>query len=208
MSRDGLLLIEVPLFDKNELLPFGYFTLEHLNYFSENVLKNYLIKSLFKINKINKSYNGPYPVITTYAKKSHNKKILKSEIKSDFKKNEKLIKLYLKVQSLKIESIKKNILKKIPKNSKLYFYGAGLHTSILFNFIYDFLIDNFIIIGFFDSSNLKKNKLFYMNKVHLFDKNKIEKDAFIVISSLNSENEILKYLNSFEIKNNIIKLHG
>ena len=71
-----------------------------------------------------------------------------------------------------------------------------------------FLIDNFIIIGFFDSSNLKKNKLFYMNKVHLFDKNKIEKDAFIVISSLNSENEILKYLNSFEIKNNIIKLHG
>ena len=60
---------------------------------------------MFKINKINKSYNGPYPVITTYAK-SHNKKILKSEIKSDFK-NEKLIKLYLKVQSLKIESIKK-----------------------------------------------------------------------------------------------------
>ena len=33
LSRDGLLLIEVPLFDKNELLPFGYFTFEHLNYF-------------------------------------------------------------------------------------------------------------------------------------------------------------------------------
>ena len=47
-----------------------------------------------------------------------------------------------------------------------------------------------------------------MNKVHLFDKNKIEKDAFIVISSLNSENEILKFLNLFEIKNNIIKMHG
>ena len=72
-NENGFLLIEVPLFEKEYLFPAGYFTFEHLNYFSEGTLLELLSKAGYSPQFVGKYfYNENYPVITVIAKKDTN----------------------------------------------------------------------------------------------------------------------------------------
>jgi len=92
------------------------------------------------------------------------------------------------------------VLKKIPKNSDMYLFGAGLSAS---SFICHSEIDKkFNIKAVFDSSSVKQNKYLCDMKIVKPQLNKLKKNSNIVITSFGSTNQILAKL-SKDTKNKL-----
>ena len=94
-KKNGYLLVEVPLFERERLFPPGYFTFEHLNYFSEGTLLELLSKAGYSPQFIGKYfYNENYPVVTVIAKKDSN--VLYHQAADYFQKQKRIWRLHKK----------------------------------------------------------------------------------------------------------------
>jgi len=196
-APDGLVFIEVPNL-LSDSMPFGYFTFEHLNYFTPTTLANLMemngyrleqikildaskdillnasaIHGLFRIESLNnnKRFNNDY--IAAYNQIINYKENLRRED--------------IRLQSRIEEIINQNI------PGKLGIWGAGIHTSQLLSLT---AISKDRIARIFDSDPKKHGKL--LNGIRVAPLNEPEEikkmiDG-IIISSFAFENEIYKQI--------------
>lgn len=201
-NENGYLLVEVPLFERERLFPPGYFTFEHLNYFSEGTLLELLSKAGYSPQFIGKYfYNENYPVVTVIAKKDSN--VLYHQA-ADYFKNKKEFGGYIKKEAKTWKKKKSKILNEIKKTDKVFIYGCGIHTTQLLAFTS--LKDEIKIEGLLDSNPSKWGT----NIDGIICKNikdiEITKDTAIIISSYASQEEIYSSLkNTYKCK--LLKLY-
>lgn len=137
IDNEGYILIEVPLFDEPEHLPFGFFTFEHLTYFTMTVLKKLLYKTGFKIieTRVTTSQQDnslEYPVLTLLAQKTL-KRISSDNCNCNFNDIEKYMCVYKNKEKNEIVRIS-NILRpyieeSITNDTKIILWGAGIHLG-------------------------------------------------------------------------------
>ena len=209
LSNDGLLLIEVPLWEREDLQPLGVLSFEHLNYFCEDTLSRILQESGYDIIHISKNYNiNHYPVITIIAKVGVNKKqVYDTDVDVIKEKNKKLLTSYLKREHVFWKEKEKNIISQSNIFVPTYIYGGGIHTSQLLSMTN--IVGKLTITAIFDGSITKQGK-------HIFDINilppeiikKIPSGSNIIISSKVFELEIEKRIFSYRNDVNIIKIYN
>ena len=202
-NDDGWVLIEVPLFEGCSFFPPGMFTLEHLNYFSENNLKRMVYKIGYEPYFIGKYfYNVDYPVIMMVCQKKTNDN---ENNRNDYEYNIEIVKEYLRKESLSWKKVEERVRKTIPDGEKVYIYGAGLHTTqLLANTDIEQHVE---IVGLLDSSPTKWGK-----RIGDYECNRpntvCEGIKYIVISSYASEDEIYEFLVAGYDDLKIVKLYG
>lgn len=134
LSKRGLVYIEVP----NLLRPFvpmGYFTFEHLNYFTPTTLKSLMNTKGFTIEVElfdNAENIEPfYPVIAAISRKE---KQIKEDIDNDFEDACRVIANYKKTSKKTASNVQSRINHILEINNKprsIGLWGAGIHTSQL-----------------------------------------------------------------------------
>ncbi|RLA82931.1 MAG: hypothetical protein DRG78_05810 [Epsilonproteobacteria bacterium] len=200
LNDNGHILIEVPLFENSTKFPIGMFTLEHLNYFTEESLQKLFRLNNLEILAIEKLYsNNLYPVITMVLKRNNHTKNFESSFKGAFEEyTNREIKLWANIN----QHIKDSTL----LNENIYIWGAGIHTTQLL--AYTNISKDLNIIGILDSSETKHNKKIGDFTILKPTKDIIE-DKIIVISSYASEKEINNYIkNNFKYKKIILLYEG
>lgn len=131
MKEDGIMFICVPdgnNFGKILREPFLEFSLEHINYFTRNSLKNLLSRYMMKnieFDSFAVDQYGGYALNSLWKKNNH-----KSEFILDKVGKRKIIS-YIKKSSKKLESINKKIKKLVKSKEEIVIWGLGSLTSRL-----------------------------------------------------------------------------
>lgn len=130
LNKDGLLLIEVPLFTNEELLPEGYFTFEHINYFSHTSLKNTVEAAGFEIvGEVEDDYETDiYPIQRLVAQRGA--KSTREPIK-EVNWAKSVINNYVKNEMNIWNDFSSKINEFIPKMKDYVIWASGIHTSQL-----------------------------------------------------------------------------
>jgi 2-polyprenyl-3-methyl-5-hydroxy-6-metoxy-1,4-benzoquinol methylase len=210
-TDEGMIYVEVP-----NALKMGFITIEefypfeHMSHFNEYNLKILLSKynfSQFTVDKKDKTNLRILAIKDTKKKVlSLDKKIINKNtliFLRNFKDYEKKNNKYRKFIINKVNKIIKN--NKIEKKITAV-YGAGVHTHYLFNLLENPEFVNYI----FDSDLNKKGCFFLDHKIKHSSQILDFRIDTIIISSVNFENEIFKYLRRINFKNKIqlIKLYN
>ncbi len=200
----GYLFVEIPCFENKEQLPNGYFSFEHVQFFSEKLIIDLLNETGFEILAIRHIFHE-YPIISLLCKKITNKKKINLSL-LEFEKNRSMVLYHIEKEKQVWNKIKSTLNLTLNPNNRIFVWGAGIHTSKL-NF-HTQLFDNFKISGIIDSDP-QKHGLDFLN-IKILDPKKIDfiTGDQIVISSYASENEI--YNSIAHLKNNgviILKLY-
>lgn len=132
LADDGVLYIEVPnLMDNNHLT--GYFTFEHVNFFTPTSLTNLARSSGFEIETLslfdNAQYKSAYPVIAaTLRKTSHT-----FELVNDAEPARRVIEEYKRAVESIVDRLNRRIGHAVSQTApdRLAVWGAGIHTSQL-----------------------------------------------------------------------------
>lgn len=209
LDDKGLIYIEVP----NLLRPFvpmGYFTFEHVNYFTPTTLSSLMNNKGFavEIELFDNSENIEpfYPVIAAVGKKDNQ---FKQDIVNDYDAASKAIEDYKQTSGKTVEHMQEKIdfIVNNTKPGRLGIWGAGIHTSQLLSLT---TLSNEPIACVFDNDAKKHGK--YINGVEIVGFDKPEKVAELVdsilISSKASETEIfnqIKYFQEYGV--NVYKLY-
>ena len=209
LSPKGIIYVEVPDV-QNINLPFGYFSFEHVNYFSKISLTNLMAKyglspEVFgrSCNK-NEGENFPFAIYGIFKNDAESKLL----INNDYELTMESIEKYKKIESdnkfsEKFESIFTNY-------NKVAIFGGGTHTSRILSLLKDEHFDK--IVAIFDNDPKKNNtSINGINVYSPFTNEKVYEKMIdiIIISSLAYENEIyeqIKHLENEEIK--IVKLYN
>ena len=209
LSPKGLIYIEVPDI-QNINLPFGYFSFEHVNYFSKSSLKNLMAKNGLSpeafgrsCNK-NEGENFPFAIYGIFKNDTESKLL----INNDYELTMESIEKYKKIESdnkfsEKFDSIFMNY-------DKIAIFGGGTHTSRILSQLKDEYFAK--ITAIFDNDPKKNSTSINGIKVYSPFTNDIVHEKIvdvIIISSLAYENEIyeqIKHLENDGIK--IIKLYS
>ena len=205
-EKDDWIFVEVPLLERIDKLPPGYFAFEHLNYFSEITLLNTLSRIGYSPYSITKLYYATnYPIISIVAKKGdlNNNHLFHS----DYTRAHSLMKKYWQLEQERWKQIEKNLRFKVKENASVYIWGAGIHTSQLFAFTN--LRSHLPITGLLDSSSTKWGK--QIGDLRCYDPRNIElkKSDVIIISSYASADELYESLAAYRDKGVTVKrLHG
>lgn len=212
LSSNGLVYIEVPNLLR-PFLPFGYFTFEHLNYFTPTTLETLMAMKGYHLEQIelletSEDIGQDYPAFLGIFKRSISSKN-NIHIKSDYTAAYNTVKSYkerVEREDHRLQSRIEDIAKKTFPG-KLGIWGAGIHTAQLLSLI-NLSNDNLACI--FDSDPKKHGKL--LDGVQVIPLGKPEEVKAmldgIIISSCAFENEIydqIKYLQNYGI--NIYKLY-
>lgn len=208
LSPKGIIYIEVPDV-QNINLPFGYFSFEHVNYFSKSSLKNLMAKNGLSpeafgrsCNK-NEGENFPFAIYGIFNIDVESKLI----IDNDYERTIKSIRNYKKIESDNKFSEKFDRI--FMNYDCIALFGGGTHTSRILSLLKDECFDK--IIAIFDNDPKKNNtSINGINVYSPFTNEKVyeKKVDIIIISSLAYENEIyeqIKHLENGGIK--IIKLY-
>lgn len=204
VKSDGIIYIEVP-----NSLNMGFITIEqlypfeHMSYFNSDNLKIFLSKYNFNKFLIDKKDKTNLRII---AKKNSAKKVIKYSKKKIHKNNSLFLKNFEKYEK-KNNNYRKFIIDKVDKkikrnkiqNKTTAVYGAGVHTSYLF----DLLKNSSSIKYMFDSDINKKGSLFLEHKIKHVSQILNFKIDTIIISSINFENEIFKTLKKINFKRKV-----
>jgi SAM-dependent methyltransferase len=189
LKEDALLLIEVPLFIDAEHLPEGYFTFEHINYFSHTSLRNTINSSGFEvIGDIEDDYETDlYPVQRLVARRTNSTDPFVKEVAwaksvtDEYSTNE--IRIW--------HHISDEINKYLINNDDYLIWASGIHTSQLLCRCKL----NKMPIAIVDTDPQKWGHIIKGIKVISPDKFfNVYKNMKIVISSRASEIEIFNYL--------------
>ena len=201
---DGYLFVEIPCFENKEQLPNGYFSFEHIQFFSEKLIVDLLNETGFEILAIRHVFRE-YPIISLLCKKIPYKKKMDLSL-LEFEKNRSMVLYHIQKEKQIWNKIKSTLNQKLNPNNRIFVWGAGIHTSKL-NF-HTQLFDDFRISGIIDSDH-QKHGLFFLN-IQISDPKEIHfaNGDQIIISSQTSENEI--YNSISHLKNcgvGILKLY-
>ncbi|SDD58399.1 class I SAM-dependent methyltransferase [Kordiimonas lacus] len=192
LNDDGIILVEVPLLTDPEHLIEGYFTFEHINYFSHASLTNLLQISGFSlITEIEDDYEtDQYPVQRLLAQKSDRKK---KPLLNDFKWSQKVLADFEVWERNQWQArLDKALARKDPEQS-IVIWAGGLHTSQLF--YYTEIAEQTAIEAIVDNDSQKWGKCVHGVTVISPDTYwKSHQDTPILISSRASEQEIASSL--------------
>ncbi|MEW6659539.1 MAG: methyltransferase domain-containing protein [Thermodesulfobacteriota bacterium] len=212
IAAGGLVFIEVP----NLLcpaIPFGYFTFEHLNYFTPTTLTTLMEMKGYSLEQIElldtcKENDIDYPAIHAIFK-AGNLKEVNLALKSDYIAAYNTVINYKKSLEKEVFRLQSRIgeITQQTAPGKLGIWGAGIHTSELLS---STTLANEKIACIFDSDPKKQGKLLNGVQVVSLDKPEEVKKRLdgIIISSFAFENEIynqIKYLQDYGI--NVYKLY-
>ncbi len=182
----GWILIEVPLLERAEALPPGYFTFEHLNYFSESTLKRLLDGAGYAVRLTRKLFDlYDYPAIAVVARKEAVESI---ERGSDFDSARRIVDSYISQEDSVFAAVEARVRQGLEPGTEVYIWGAGVHTAQLF--ARTALKSYLKVRGLLDSSPARWGKS--LGGLMCFDPGEVElgpRDT-IVISSYASEAEI------------------
>lgn len=155
LEDDGHILVEVPLWERPEMQPFGVLAFEHLNYFCERNLLRLLVQAKFEPLHIQKNYYiNHYPVITVVAKKR--RQPTGSHIASAYCDNADVLQRFLRREMEFYAEMDRTIMSRLNAESATYVYGGGIHTS---QAISGSCLGSVVpVSGIFDSSPAKQGK--------------------------------------------------
>ena len=201
LKPSGLIYIEVPDMS-NPDVPMGYFTYEHLNYFTPIALTNLMSKNGYDLDRM-EQFPGSmeiepyYPVISALYK-IKNPIDRKYHFINDYKVSSNAVANYLINQNFQGDRISKKIdavLKKYTPE-RIALWGAGIHTSQLLSLT---KLQS-IKIGYIFDNDPKKHgsKLCNVTVRGLKEDIKTQVDC-IIISSRAYENEIYEQIKFLEI---------
>ena len=201
----GWIFVEVPLLERVEALPPGYFTFEHLNYFSESSMKRLLAAAEYNVIQVDKLFDVyDYPAIAMVARKENIEIPTKG---SDFDYTRKFIDEYLAIESLSIAAVVKRLKEDLNFGREVYIWGAGVHTAQLL--AGSDLGDYLKIKGLLDSSPARWGEK--LGQLTCYNPEEVELDSrdTIVISSFASEAEIYDALMPLRVRGvTVLRLYG
>lgn len=199
LSENGLVYIEVPNLIR-PFVPMGYFTFEHLNYFTPITLSSLMELNGFHVEIElfdNSAEIEPfYPVIGAFGRKSQRKM---SYMKNDFEAAFAAVEDYKKTSGKEVGILKSklNFIRKSTKPGRLGIWGGGLHTSLLLS-VTNLPIESVACI--FENDLKKHGKR--VKGIKIIGLEKPEDAAklvdVIVISSKASEDEIFDQISFLE----------
>lgn len=203
ITDGGVLLIEVPLWERLDKQGSGVLTFEHVNYFSEDALFSMLRGAGFEPIFSSKLFeSGLYPVITVVAKASG----VQYETRNSYRDSRALLEAYLKREKKFWRRVEKKILIKLNQHSGSYIYGAGIHTSQMLG--NTSLQEHIELHGVIDSSPSKWGKEIAGVTIQpptILDD--LPSDANIIISSSASESYIFDAISKRRSDLTLITLH-
>lgn len=202
---DGYLFVEIPCFENKEQFPNGYFSFEHVQFFSEKLIVDLLNETGFEILKIRHFFHE-YPIISLVCKKTSKKKNIQFSL-SEFKKNHSMVLYHIQNEKQVWDKIKTTLHLKLNPDNRIFVWGSGIHTSKLH--FYTKLFDDFKISGIIDSDSQKHGLNFFNIEISDPKKIKFIANDQIIISSYASENEI--YDSIKDLQNNgvtVLKFYG
>lgn len=205
LKDDGVLFLEIPdaeRFEKFIFTPFQQFSIEHINYFTENSIKNLLLKFAMQIVKIEKSENRINqtidPDLFILSKKSNNSA---SKIKKDINGLVKIEEYINKCKHADRET-KKIIKEKFFTKDKVIVWGIGTFTQRLIGAD----LDLSKILYFVDSNIRYKGKK--IQNIEIKSPNDIKEHVPIFISTYSYQDEVINQIqNILKLKNEIIKIY-
>jgi hypothetical protein len=194
-DEGGWLLLEVPLLERLDRLPPGYFTLEHLNYFSEPTLLRMLGDAGYVAHMIEKRYcDRIYPCISVVARKERS--AFPSDADSDYSRARPFIQAYRQRETGQWQNISDKLKQRMRQGASVYIWGAGIHTSQL---LASTDLRSYVSIkGLLDSSPTKWGKRFGDLTCLAPHDVQLGPDDTVVISSYVSEGEIYRNLKASE----------
>jgi hypothetical protein len=194
LAHSGSILVEVPVLKAPKSLPPGYFSFEHLNYFSEQSLINMLdLCGLELQGEVDIALDHEhYPVITCIAV-SKNDEQMSSNFKSDYRHAADIVHFYRERENEVWKKIDDHLAYSLQDDQKVVVWGAGIHTSQLF---VRTNIENFGEMLYVVDSDPQKVGLKIKNYEVKAPNEINNSDEFltIVISSHSAEKEIYKMI--------------
>lgn len=204
IEPSGCILIEVPVLINPEHWPPGYFSFEHVNYFSEQALKNLCNNNGFKIDEgsITISPTQLYPVITCIAYVKNERTTLDVSRKDEVLS---MCKQYLDMEKLQWERIDCLLQKQLQNTENCIIWGAGIHTSQL---LIRTNIEEYSNIEYIVDNDSQKWGLFLGNYKIISPEKYFSQRSLspIIISSYSSEKEIYNDLIN-KVQANVIRLY-
>jgi len=202
LSPDGVVYIEVP----NLLCPYvstGYFTFEHVNYFTPVTLTSLMESNGFTLcnmgdfDKTSGDKHFCNSVAATYKKSTQNSR---KRINSDYDVAYKTIAKYKEKSDKEIKRLETRLNSIALKegSGKIAIWGAGIHTSQLLSTT---TLSKMNLVCIFDNDPQKHGeKLAGVKVIPFTDISHQEKQVVdaVIISSKASENEIYKQLSYLE----------
>lgn len=131
LKPSGYLFIEVPALVNPDYWPPGYFSFEHLNYFSLRSITNILALSGYQVvGDIKLTIESiEYPVMTFLA--SPSLETYDKCVKSDYKEAVAICQRYMQIDHRAWQRTDNVLRESLQKNTKVIIWGAGMHTSQL-----------------------------------------------------------------------------
>ena len=211
LEPNGLVFIEVPNMLRPEV-PMGYFTFEHLNYFTPGALTNLMGVSGYDLNRV-ELFGGSmeiqpfYPVISALYGPRKSGSAFK--LKNDFEASNEAVQNYIKNSDQAADQINKKIDAVLKKYSsgKIALWAAGIHTSQLLSLTK--LSDKNIALIFDNDPKKQGQDLCNVKVTGLDPENVKNKVDCIIISSRAFEKEIyeqIKFLETYGIE--IVKIYS
>lgn len=200
---DGYLFVEVPCLENEEKWPNGYFSFEHIQFFSETLLIKILSSCGFEVIATRHIFHN-YPIISIVCRKVKPKKII---IKNEFNKNFKMTQAFLKREKIIWKKIEQKINNSITTKNNVFVWGGGIHTSKLF--YRTNILKKINVTSIIDNDKQKQGLLLNKIKVQPLEKIEFSKGDYVIISSAASEKQIEQNIKKLNIKGiKIIKLYS
>ena len=189
LRDDGLMLVEVPCLTRPDLWPNGYFSFEHLNYFSEVSLQDCLGAVGFEVVAREILYDvDQYPIICLGARRAESQPV---QWQNDFSAACSVVQEYVERERREgWGRISEMLARELPAAGRVILWGAGIHTSQLL--AKTPVLDLCRIKGVVDSDPQKWGKT--IADIPVSSPADIEPlpDLVIVISTCASEGEVYK----------------
>jgi SAM-dependent methyltransferase len=193
-SDGGWVLVEVPLFDRPELLPPGYLSFEHLNYFTEPTLVRMLRTAGYDPREIYRDYHGDiYPIVGALARRCEP---VAAEDPAGAEVERALVTLetHLRDEAARWKRIEARVFEQIDEGTEVHIWGAGIHTSQLLAFTG--LQERLSIQGLIDSAPLKWGTTLGRHKCVSPQDVDLSEGTTVILSSFAAEAEIYDSLAS------------
>lgn len=206
MEKDCILIIAVPdvnKFSKKPVAPFDEFSIEHINFFTDTSLNNFMGKEGFELivsKSINTEIYDSGSIMNFYKYCRH-----KSDFKLiDDKIGKKKINRYIKASYKRLKTFEKKIGAFIINRQKLIVWGVG---SLTYRLLSSTNLKEANIIAFVDSNKNIQNKKIIGIEIKDPDILNENRQYPILIASNLYKNEIMKVLKEkYNISDNIITL--
>ena len=125
--EDGALLVEVPLLTEPERLPPGYFTFEHVSYFSAETLELLLASEGYRSLLVRtEDVPGHYPVVRAVARRGAS-----SPPRPDPERSRAVVQACLDRDAAAWRTAEERVRAALAPGTPTWIWGGGVHTSQL-----------------------------------------------------------------------------